>query len=178
MVVYIYFAAGQLLSGQPVQYVRGRQYSPSITYKITPAWLLFSSQPGGLPSWAGHYLQLSSSPSALLLVFWSLIWLNDLSSIKLAFNIKDQKPKLGQALIGFSPLKFLPVRNAEAQVAWYFDFNRAECSTELATSESGWNPRWGGAKTDKVGSHHYLDIFKAFERKTACSMTVPNATST
>jgi hypothetical protein len=67
--VYIYFAVGQLLSGQPVQYVKRRQYGPSIMYKITPAGSLFSSQPGGLPSWAGHYLQLSSSPSALLLVF-------------------------------------------------------------------------------------------------------------
>ncbi len=48
MVVYIHFlfksswkfyqlAAGQLLSGQPVRYGKGRWYVPSITYKITPA---------------------------------------------------------------------------------------------------------------------------------------------
>ncbi len=30
-------AAGQLLSGQPVRYGKGRRYGPSITNKITPA---------------------------------------------------------------------------------------------------------------------------------------------
>ncbi len=39
---------GQLLSGQPVWYGKGRWYSPSIIYKITPA----SSQPGKPPCWA------------------------------------------------------------------------------------------------------------------------------
>jgi hypothetical protein len=57
MVVYIYYkfrqlAAGQLLSGQPVLYGKCRRYGPYITYKITPAGSLSSSQPGGLPCWA------------------------------------------------------------------------------------------------------------------------------
>jgi hypothetical protein len=41
-------AAGQLLSGQPVRYGKGRRYGPSITYKITPAGSLFppASQAG------------------------------------------------------------------------------------------------------------------------------------
>jgi hypothetical protein len=29
----------------------GRRHGPSITYKITPCWVLFSSQPGGPPCW-------------------------------------------------------------------------------------------------------------------------------
>ncbi len=41
-------AAGQLLSRQPVRYGKGRQYGPSIKYKITPA----SSCPGRPPCWA------------------------------------------------------------------------------------------------------------------------------
>jgi hypothetical protein len=43
---------GQLLSGL-YRYgtEKGRQYSPSITYKITPAGSLSSSQPGGPPCW-------------------------------------------------------------------------------------------------------------------------------
>ncbi len=45
-------AARQLLSGQPVLYGKGRRYGPSITYKITPAGPLSSSQPGGPPCWA------------------------------------------------------------------------------------------------------------------------------
>ena len=45
-------AAGQLLSGQPLQYGKGRRYGPSITYNITPAGSLSSSQPGGPPCWA------------------------------------------------------------------------------------------------------------------------------
>ncbi len=45
-------AAGQLLSAQPVLYGKGRQYGPKITYKITPAGSLSSSQPGGPPCWA------------------------------------------------------------------------------------------------------------------------------
>ncbi len=45
-------AAGQLLPGQPVRYGKGRRYGPSITYKITPAGSLSSSQPGGPPCWA------------------------------------------------------------------------------------------------------------------------------
>jgi hypothetical protein len=63
MVVYIYytynssrkfmqFSTGQLLSGQPVRYGKGRRYGPSITYKITPAGSLSSSQQGGPPCWA------------------------------------------------------------------------------------------------------------------------------
>jgi hypothetical protein len=59
MVVYIYYiiAAGnyistlQRLSGQPVRYGKSRRYLPSITYKITPAGSLSSSQPGGPPCW-------------------------------------------------------------------------------------------------------------------------------
>ncbi len=58
-VCYIYtswkfhqLAAGQLLSGQPVQYGKGRWCGPSITYKITPAGSLSSSLPGGPPCWA------------------------------------------------------------------------------------------------------------------------------
>jgi hypothetical protein len=42
---------GKLLSWQPVRYGKGRRYGPSITYKITPAGLLSSSQPGGQPCW-------------------------------------------------------------------------------------------------------------------------------
>jgi hypothetical protein len=45
-------AAMQLLSGQPVRYGKGRWYCPSITYKITPAGSLFSSQQGGPSCWA------------------------------------------------------------------------------------------------------------------------------
>ncbi len=45
-------AAGQLLSVQPVRYGKDRRYSPSITFKITPAGSLPSSQPGGPPWWA------------------------------------------------------------------------------------------------------------------------------
>jgi hypothetical protein len=45
-------AAGQLLSGQQVRYGKGRRYGPSITYKITPAGSLSSSQPGVSPCWA------------------------------------------------------------------------------------------------------------------------------
>jgi hypothetical protein len=41
-----HLAVGQLLSGQPVR------YGPSFMHKITPAWLLFSSQPSGPPCWA------------------------------------------------------------------------------------------------------------------------------
>ncbi len=61
MVVYVYYihqlkllqlAAGQLLSGQPVRYGKGRRYGPYITYKITPDGSLSSSQPGGPPCWA------------------------------------------------------------------------------------------------------------------------------
>jgi hypothetical protein len=62
MVVYIYYitaagyftqlVAGQLQSGQPIQYGKGRRYGPSITYKITPAGSLSSSQPGGPPCWS------------------------------------------------------------------------------------------------------------------------------
>ncbi len=44
-------AAGQMLSGQPVWYEKGRRYGPSITYIITFAESLFSSQPGGPPGW-------------------------------------------------------------------------------------------------------------------------------
>ncbi len=76
MVVHIYYitadakfhqlAAGQLLSGQPVQYGKGWQYGPSITYKTTPALQGHSPQPGGPPCWAsplafgliGCYLRL------------------------------------------------------------------------------------------------------------------------
>ncbi len=35
-------ALGELLSGQPVQYGKGRRYGPSITYKITPTGSLSS----------------------------------------------------------------------------------------------------------------------------------------
>jgi hypothetical protein len=62
MVVYISYitaarkfhqlTAEQLLSGQPVRYGKSRRYGPSITYKITPAGSLSSSQPGGPPCWA------------------------------------------------------------------------------------------------------------------------------
>jgi hypothetical protein len=47
-------AARQLLSGQLVRYRygKGRQYGPSITYKITPAGSLTSSQQGEPPCWA------------------------------------------------------------------------------------------------------------------------------
>jgi hypothetical protein len=45
-------AAGQLLSGQPVRYGKGRRNGPSITYIITPAGPLSSSQQGGPPCWA------------------------------------------------------------------------------------------------------------------------------
>ncbi len=45
-------AAGQLLSGQPVGYRKGRWFGPSITYKITPVGSLSSSQPGGPLCWA------------------------------------------------------------------------------------------------------------------------------
>jgi hypothetical protein len=49
-------AAGQqFLSGQPGWYGKGRLtgvYSPSITYKITPAESLSFSQQDGLPCWA------------------------------------------------------------------------------------------------------------------------------
>jgi hypothetical protein len=44
-------AAGQLLSGQPVRSGKAKRYGPSITYKITPAGSLSSSQPGGPPCW-------------------------------------------------------------------------------------------------------------------------------
>jgi hypothetical protein len=44
-------AARQLLSGQVVQYGKGRRYGPSITYKIAPAGSLSSFQPGGPPGW-------------------------------------------------------------------------------------------------------------------------------
>jgi hypothetical protein len=43
--------AGQLLSGQPVRYGKGRRYDTSITYKITLAGSLTSSQPGGPSCW-------------------------------------------------------------------------------------------------------------------------------
>jgi hypothetical protein len=45
-------AVGQLLSGQPVRYRKGRRYGPFITSKITPAGSLSSSQLGGPPCWA------------------------------------------------------------------------------------------------------------------------------
>jgi hypothetical protein len=45
-------AAGQLLSGQPVRYGKGRRYVPPIMYKITPAGSLSSRQPGGPPCWS------------------------------------------------------------------------------------------------------------------------------
>jgi hypothetical protein len=57
MVVYIYCTITyitkffQLLSGQPVRYGKSRQYGPSITYKVTPAGSLSSSQPVGPPCW-------------------------------------------------------------------------------------------------------------------------------
>ncbi len=41
--------AGQLLSGQPVRYGKGMRYGLFITYKITPAGSLSSSQSGGPP---------------------------------------------------------------------------------------------------------------------------------
>jgi hypothetical protein len=44
-------AAGQLMLGQPVRYGKGRRHGPSITYKITSAASLSSSQPGGPPCW-------------------------------------------------------------------------------------------------------------------------------
>ncbi len=49
---FLQLAARQLLSGQPSQYGKGMRYGPiSITYKITPAESLFSSQPGGPLFW-------------------------------------------------------------------------------------------------------------------------------
>jgi len=45
-------AAGQLLSEQTVWNGKGRRYSQSITYKITLAESLSSSQSGGPPCWA------------------------------------------------------------------------------------------------------------------------------
>ncbi len=52
--------AGQLLSGKPVRYGKGRQYSPSITYKITHAGSRSFCEPGGPPCWP--------SPSAFGLI--------------------------------------------------------------------------------------------------------------
>jgi len=46
--------AGQLLSGQPVRYGKGRRYGLSITYKITSAGPLSSSKQGRLLCWACH----------------------------------------------------------------------------------------------------------------------------
>ncbi len=45
-------AAGQLRSGQPVRYGKGRRFGLSITYKIRPAGSLSSCQPSGQPCWA------------------------------------------------------------------------------------------------------------------------------
>jgi hypothetical protein len=45
-------AARQLRLGQPIRYGKGGRNGPSITYKITPAGPLSSSQPGGPPFWA------------------------------------------------------------------------------------------------------------------------------
>ncbi|MFN9905624.1 MAG: hypothetical protein ACK56F_05780, partial [bacterium] len=56
-------AAGQLMSGQPVRYGKGRWYGPSISYKITHAGPLSSSQPGGPPCW-------TSQPSSVR-PYWS-----------------------------------------------------------------------------------------------------------
>ena len=47
--IFHLLAAEQLLSGQPVQYGKGRRYGLSITFKITPAGSLSSSLPGGPP---------------------------------------------------------------------------------------------------------------------------------
>ncbi len=76
-VVYIYLlnsswkfhqlAAGQMLSGQPVRYEKGRRYGPSITYIFTPAGSLSSRQAAVL----GHPPSLQSlcSPHTTLPLF-------------------------------------------------------------------------------------------------------------
>ncbi len=146
MVVYLLYnsnwkfhqlAAGQLLTGT----VQKRQTVQPVPHVQSTALGSFSS---------GHNLQLSSSPSAMFLLFWSLIWLKKpppmtflLSNWPSTSKINTQKP--GPALLGFSTFEFLPVLNGEAQVDCYFDVSRIECScwsSELATSESGWNPWW------------------------------------
>ncbi len=51
VVVYISSQLGSSWQGNQVRYGKVRRYGPSITYKITPAASLPSSQPGGTPCW-------------------------------------------------------------------------------------------------------------------------------
>ncbi len=124
-----------------------------------------------LGSWAGHYRTCSFRHLHLLCSLFSEVLSGWQSTLQWPFCYKACLQHQHQALFGFSPLKFLPVQNGEAQVACYFEINRVECScwfTELATSESSWNPWLGDAKLDKGGSHQSLDIFKTLVRKNAC----------
>jgi hypothetical protein len=71
------FEAGQLLSGQPVRYRKGRRYGPSIMNKITPAGSLSSSQPGGPPCWTSPLaFSLISFDLETSLLKWSLLSLS------------------------------------------------------------------------------------------------------
>ncbi len=108
----------------------------------------------------------------MFLLFWSLIWLKKPPSMTFLLSSwpstsKINTQKLGPALLGFSTFEFLPVLNGEAQVDCYFDVSRIECScwsSELATSESGWNPWWGGKVQNGLrgkSSVSWHTVFKA-----------------
>ena len=69
-------AAGQLLSGQPVWYGKGRRIGSSIKYKITPARVtLLQPATGGPPCWAGPlvFSLIGISPDICEVIYNSIL---------------------------------------------------------------------------------------------------------
>ncbi len=104
---YNQLAAGQLLSGQPVWYGKGRKYWPvHTTHKITPAGSLSSSQPGWPPCWA--------SALAFGLIDHILPEVSDVTDVTVAFLAKPegeysiQKPMCGQKIMHSGKRHFTP----------------------------------------------------------------------
>ncbi len=135
----------------------------------------------GRPLLTAFVIPICSAPCLLKFYLVENAPSNDLSAIKLAFNIKDQKPKLGQALIGFSPLMFLPFRNGEPKLSAIL------ISTELNVLVGPQNwlllkvaeiPDGEVQKWIKWEDINILTYSKPLKGRMHVSMTVSNATST
>ncbi len=85
----------QLLSGQLVRYGKGRRYDPSITYNITAAGSLSSSQPGRRDAVLGLH---SSLLGATLLTVFIIVHFKS-SSISLLFHCPQEKRNHNQLQI-------------------------------------------------------------------------------
>jgi hypothetical protein len=79
-------AAGH--AGKAVWFGKGRRFGPSITYKITPAGSLSSSQPGGPPSW--------TSPLAFGLIGATPPTLSRASGCRRAIHTGSRKTERGR----------------------------------------------------------------------------------